>query len=69
MKLGLQFGNYNDEAWIIDLDHNDQAQLFRLCLNKDGRDESDYPKENIIKVARDIIKMYNSLSELKKLWL
>ena len=67
MKLGLQFGTYNDEAVVVDVDHNDMPAIFRLCLNKDGRDSSDYPRETVIKIARDVIKTFNIMQKLKEI--
>jgi len=68
MKLGLAFGTHNDEATIVDLDHNDMPAIFRLCLNKDsdGRDGSDYPREDVIQIARDLIEVFNIFQRLKK---
>lgn len=64
MKLGLTFNSDGSEAHIVDLDHNDRPNLFTLCLNTDGRNFSDYPREDVIAVARDIAKKYNALKEL-----
>ena len=66
MKLGIQFGNHNDEAVVVDIDHNDMPAIFRLCLNKDGRDSSDYPRETVIKIARHIVETFNAVQKLKK---
>lgn len=66
LKLGLAFGNHNDEAIIVDIDHNDMPAIFRLCLNKDGRDSSDYPRETVIEIARNVIETFNVIQELKK---
>jgi len=66
MKLGIQFGNHNDEAVVVDIDHNDMPAIFRLCLNKDGRDSSDYPRATVIKIARYIVKTFNAVQKLKE---
>jgi len=67
MKLGIEFGTYNDEAIVVDLDHNDMPAIFRLCLNKNGRESSDYPRETVIKIARNIIRTFNVMQKLKKI--
>ncbi len=67
MKLGLQFGKDNNEAYIVDLDHNDIPNIFKLCLNKTNRDTSDYPKETVISIAREVVEMVNAVLNLKKI--
>ncbi len=58
------FNGDGSEAHIVDLDHNDQAEIFTLCLNTDGRNYSDYPREDVIAIAREVCKKYNALKEL-----
>jgi len=66
LKLGLKFGTHNDEATIVDIDHNDMPAIFKLCLNKYGRESSDYPREDVIQIARDLIEVFNIFQRLKK---
>ena len=66
MKLGLAFGTHNDEATVVDLDHNDMPAIFRLCLNKNGRESSDYPRKMVIEIAENIIRTFNAIQELSE---
>ncbi len=67
MKLGIEYGNYNDEAVVVDLDHNDMPSIFRLCLNKNSRESSDYPRKEVIKIANIIVKTFNVIQKLKEI--
>jgi len=66
LKLGLLFGTHNDTGTIVDIDHNDTPAIFKLCLNKDGRDSSDYPREDVIQIARDVVEIFNIVQKLKR---